>query len=145
MVIGRSLFLSLFGEIYLRQGGDLYLFPKFHMKGFLFIFPESLTKELTQIYYIIFNCITLMWNIFYFYNYCTLFIEKNSNIAKKTVQLLNAPYQYVTFDTKLLIILSLLGLKSFKYFPYRIKIYTKFILVTWLKLVKFTELNISKF
>ena len=29
--------------------------------------------------------------------------------------------------------------------PYRMKIYTEFNLATWLKLVKFTELNISEF
>ena len=32
MVIGRGLFFSLFGEIYMRQGGDLQLFSKFHVR-----------------------------------------------------------------------------------------------------------------
>ena len=45
MVIGRGLFLSLFGEIHMRQGGEMIynLFPKFHVKhwGFLFYGPRK--------------------------------------------------------------------------------------------------------
>ena len=45
MPIGRGLFLSLFGEIHMRQGGEMIynLFPKFHVKhwGFLFYGPRK--------------------------------------------------------------------------------------------------------
>ena len=33
MMIGKELFFSLFGEIHMRQGGDLYFIPKIPCKA----------------------------------------------------------------------------------------------------------------
>ena len=43
MAIGRGLFLSLFGEIRLGQGGDLLFISKLHMRheGFSFYGPRK--------------------------------------------------------------------------------------------------------
>ena len=62
MVICKGLFLSLFLEIHMRQEGDLkidFQNSMWGIRGFHFVVPESLTREQTQIYYIIFAGLTL--------------------------------------------------------------------------------------
>ena len=51
----------------------------------------------------------------------------------------------VVIDQKKLDLTILLYSLFYNCIPYRMKLYTEFNLATWLRLVKFTDLNISEF
>ena len=82
MVIGRGLFLSLFAEINMKHWGDLKLIsniPCEGMRGFHFMAPGSHMRELTQISYIPFAELTLIffnWKTPRLLTLCSLFFKK---------------------------------------------------------------------
>ena len=64
---------------------------------------------------------------------CIVGKKLTNNFAEKTAEKRRAK-----FDAYLKVMSKII-------YPYRMKIYTEFNLATWLRLVKFTELNISEF
>ena len=76
MVIGRGLFLTLFGEIHMKEGVVITnSFPKLHVRhgGFHFMVPESQTRELT-------HDLTLPWP--YNKTVCSNIFKMGLNVSK---------------------------------------------------------------